>query len=77
MTASETRRLLEEVGRAMYGDQWQTALSRDLSVSDRTLRRWASGASPTPHSVQATLRGLAERRVALLSDIINHIPRPQ
>lgn len=32
--------LLIECGRALYGPLWQSALSRDLGVSDRTMRRW-------------------------------------
>jgi predicted transcriptional regulator len=31
------------VGRALYGDRWQSDIARDLGVSDRTIRRWVSG----------------------------------
>lgn len=35
---------LTEIGRAMYGDQWQSALARDLNLSDaRRIRYWLTG----------------------------------
>lgn len=34
--------LLKTVGEALYGRQWQAPLSRDLGVSDRTVRNWAA-----------------------------------
>ena len=35
--------LLRQVGEALYGERWQTPLSRALGVGDRTVRRWVSG----------------------------------
>jgi hypothetical protein len=46
-TEAETR-LLIEIGKALYGERWQTSLANDLQVADRTMRRWVSGASPIP-----------------------------
>lgn len=41
----------------LYGaSRWQTALSRELQVNDRTVRRWASGASPIPQSTALCVR---------------------
>lgn len=37
------RDVLRLAGEALYGKQWQTPLSRDLGVSDRTIRYWAAG----------------------------------
>ena len=31
---------LAAVGRALYGERWQTPLANDLNVNERTLRRW-------------------------------------
>ena len=40
MTAEELRRHCSR----LYGaHRWQTALSRELQVNDRTVRRWAAG----------------------------------
>lgn len=50
----------EELGQhcsRLYGShRWQTALSRELQVNDRTVRRWASGASPIPQSAALCVR---------------------
>lgn len=35
--------ILKLAGEALYGRQWQTPLSRDLGVTDRTVRNWAVG----------------------------------
>lgn len=48
---------LERAGRTLYGDNWQTPLALALGVSDRSMRRWASGSHPIP----ATLAGEIER----------------
>ncbi len=38
------------------GHRWQTALSRELQVNDRTVRRWVSGASEVPKSAALCVR---------------------
>ncbi len=41
----------------LYGrNRWQTALSRELQVNDRTVRRWVSGASEVPKSAALCVR---------------------
>lgn len=53
MSAEELRRHCSR----LYGaHRWQTALSRELQVNDRTVRRWASGASPVPHAAALCVR---------------------
>jgi hypothetical protein len=47
---------LETVGRAMYGDNWQSRLARDLEVDPRTVRFWLSRKRPVPQHVGAQLR---------------------
>jgi transposase-like protein len=37
-----TPELLKRAGEALYGPRWQSALARDLGVSDRTIRRWVA-----------------------------------
>lgn len=56
-----TPALLREAGEALYGDQWQSALARDLKVADRTVRRWAAGDFGMPP-------GLCNELIALLLD---------
>jgi hypothetical protein len=43
--------LLSEVGQALYGENWQSALSADIAVSDRSMRRWANGTDQIPWGV--------------------------
>jgi hypothetical protein len=43
---------LRAAGEALYGPNWQSQLARDLSVSDRTVRRWLAGGK---HSIPARL----------------------
>jgi hypothetical protein len=61
-----TTKLLSDVGEALYGPRWQTELSRDLGVTDRTLRRWLAGDSdPQPGVWLDLLRITQERAMAL------------
>jgi hypothetical protein len=64
--------LLSDVGRALHGDRWQVGLSRDLNVSDRTVRRWAAG-DEVPHGVYDDMLKLAQNRVSALSEIIDRL----
>lgn len=57
-------RPLTECGQALYGQQWQSALARDLWVSDRTMRRWAARGHPA--RVNAELLRLLIERAAVL-----------
>jgi hypothetical protein len=54
--------LLRQVGEALYGVQWQSDLSRDISVSDRSIRRWLAGTDAVPEGVWADIHNHAEAR---------------
>lgn len=41
--SNEPDYFIAQVGKAMFGERWQTDISRLLGVSDRTVRRWAAG----------------------------------
>ena len=43
--------LLRQVGEVLFGASWQTSLSEQISVSDRSMRRWASGEDEIPPGV--------------------------
>lgn len=44
-------------GARLYGaGRWQSALSRELGVNPRTVRRWAAGTTPVPPPVATCLR---------------------
>jgi len=34
---------LEQAGRLLYGDQWQSNMARDLNIDSRRVRQWMSG----------------------------------
>jgi transposase-like protein len=57
--------LLEEAGRALYGDEWVARLARAIGVSAPTLRAWKAGRLHLPlthDAVKDTLRLLERRR---------------
>jgi hypothetical protein len=58
--------LLSEVGQALYGPHWQSALSSDISVSDRSVRRWANGTDAIPWGVWFDIYRCLETRVRTL-----------
>jgi hypothetical protein len=60
--------LLARVGAALYGPQWQSALARDLGVSDRTMRRWATG-ERAPERIQSNLLALVNERGKTLAEL--------
>lgn len=65
---------LSAAGRALYGQLWQSALARDLDVSDRTMRRWAAGQEP-PATVWADIRSLLAARREQIRETLRSIPK--
>jgi hypothetical protein len=63
-------KLLSDVGEALYGPRWQTDLSRALGVSDRTVRRWASGSDVVPDGVYFEMLSLLTEKAAEVDDTI-------
>jgi hypothetical protein len=57
--------LLRLCGEALYGQQWQSALARDLGVPLRTMQRWAAGGVLPAALDQQIMRLVGERRNAL------------
>jgi hypothetical protein len=53
---------LREVGEALYGLAWQSPLSRDLKVADRTVRRWLAGDFPVPDGVWPEIAAICAKR---------------
>lgn len=54
--------LLTEIGEALYGPRWQTDLSRDLGISDRTMRRWAAGDGEPSRGVWNEIQALLKTK---------------
>lgn len=64
---------LERAGRLLYGDRWQTDLSRDIGVADRTVRSWIARERGIPAGVWADIAALLRQRsnegLALLAEL--------
>lgn len=54
--------LLRQIGEALYGQAWQAELSREINVSDRSMRRWAAGTDEVPEGVWRDIHDHAEAR---------------
>ncbi|MBB4428393.1 hypothetical protein GGD66_006980 [Bradyrhizobium sp. CIR48] len=54
--------MLRQIGEALYGQSWQTDLAGQISVSDRSMRRWASGQDAIPLGVWRDIHYHAESR---------------
>lgn len=67
--------LLRDTGEALYGPRWQTELSRDLAVSDRTVRRWSAGVDDMPPIYHAGLLRLALARAGTLHSLVDRLRR--
>ncbi len=60
---------LKIAGEALYGPQWQTPLSRDLGVTDRTVRNWVAGCA-RPADLTDRILPLLRHRAGKLEQII-------
>jgi hypothetical protein len=60
---------LEQVGEALYGAQWRTALAQQLGINERTVRRWSAGTSPIPDGVAVDVRKLVRDRISKLASL--------
>jgi len=66
-------RILIDAGEALYGGRWQSDLSRDLMVSDRTIRRWVSGVDDLPPGVALDLLRLCQERAQAIDDLVERL----
>jgi hypothetical protein len=67
---------LASMGRALYGDRWQTSLATELNIADRTIRRWMSGDSSIPDAVEPELRRRLIERVNEIGGMIGYSVHP-
>lgn len=51
--------LLRQVGEVLFGASWQSEFCRIAGVSDRSMRRWASGQDPIPPGVWGDIQTYA------------------
>lgn len=62
-----TGRKLEEIGRAVFGDDWQTPMGARLRKSARTIRRWANDRVAKPPELRAQLVAIIEDQMHTLA----------
>lgn len=55
---------LRRVGRACYGDDWVTAMARDLGNGVRTVQRWAAGSHRLPDDLPKDLAKVVRKHIA-------------
>ena len=65
--------ILRRAGEALYGERWQTPLSRDLGVTDRTIRNWAASRHDCPDDLSARLLGVLRTRGENMSHLISRL----
>ncbi len=70
-----TADLLRRAGEALWGSRWQTEMARALDISERTVRRWASGDYPPPPGVWSDLAGIAGERHGALAHLSRELRR--
>lgn len=66
---------ISQCGIALYGEYWVGALSQELGVSDRSLRRWVNGTVPIPDGVWRDIHALMVEKRTLLDAAIAEIEK--
>lgn len=61
--------MLRKTGEALYGSRWQSELARDLGMSDRHMRRLASGEAELTPSMAMDLWRIATERADVLDEV--------
>lgn len=62
---------LTAAGQALYGDRWQTDLSRALKLSDaRRIRQWLTGDRPIPVGVWAEIAALLRQKQITIKSVL-------
>lgn len=64
---------LKTAGELLYGERWQTNLSKDLGLSDaRRIRQWMAGDRPLPTGIVDDAKKLIEQRVKKMADFLKN-----
>lgn len=67
--------LLKRTGETLYGSRWQSEIARDLGISDRHVRRLATGEEPLRPGMALDLWRIALERTATLEDLVTELKR--
>lgn len=66
------KELLITAGQAAYGPNFVTPISKELNVTDRSVRRWVEGSYPPP-ALEAELIEILEKRKTEIEEAINSL----
>lgn len=58
----------EEIGKALYGDVWVSAMAKRLKRAKRTVMRWRDGSSPIPPPIRQGLLDMIDEKFAILGE---------
>jgi hypothetical protein len=61
---------LREIGRSLYGEDWQTPLALALGVNPRTVRKWFAGDRPITRPTELAIRSLIDRAPETIARIL-------
>ena len=64
---------LRAVGEALYGERWQSSLSRDLDVAVRTVQRWDAGDRGIPAALTVELQQLLKQRRIDIDNLLHSL----
>jgi hypothetical protein len=69
--------LIRQIGRALFGERWVSALAHELGINPRTARRWADGTSTPRPGVYADLARLLKERSTEISKALEALDERQ
>ena len=64
---------LEQAGRLLYGDQWQSNMARDLNIDSRRIRQWASGERSVSDWVLVEIQALLDKKQFNINQFLSTI----
>lgn len=64
---------LEKSGQLLYGDRWQSELSRSLEVDSRRIRQWYSKERPMPYWVYQKVTDLLRANKNLIEEYLTEL----
>ena len=74
-TMNDHRGMLRQVGEALFGARWQSDLSREIGISDRTMRRWIADPHEIPEGVWSDISDLMLQHIVALDKLRNEMSR--
>jgi hypothetical protein len=64
-----------EIGKALFGPNWQKPLADSLGVAERNVRRWAKGEYPVPTGLGPDLIRIFQSRIKRMNFFVSDLQR--